>query len=293
MADKKFEEMNWAERVQDLYGQITNRPAFQYDPNSDPMYQTVKDQYVRQGQRAMEDTMGQAAALTGGYNNSYAQSAGQQQYNDQMTKLSAQIPVLAQQARAAYDAEGDRLRDQANWAQQQRAYQDDMDYRNWQMQQETQNRAYQMVMQMIGTGQVPSSELLASAGVSADYARSMANYYSQQAALAAGGGGGSGRSGGSGGSGRGSTGGGGPQAYQPTSPGTQPQAQVIKPAQREKLLQYAITHDKADFDAYFQENFGSMKNATEVYNYIEDYIINKWGNGPKGGGGGKNLIAVQ
>ena len=314
---KYDEEKSWAEQVKDLYGQITNRPAFSYNAETDPIYQSVRDQYVHQGQRAMEDTLGQAAALTGGYNSSYAQSVGHQAYNEHLTKLNAQIPVLAQQARQAYDAEGDRLMNQyqmamgmenqeysrgrdaladqrydAEWAQQLQAYQDDQNYRNWQMSQEEQDRAYQMVMQMIGTGQVPSADLLAAAGVSADYARSMANYYGRQAALAAGGGSSS----------RGSnttrTPGKTP-SYTPdktpnASPGTQTQAQVIKPAQQEQLLQYALTHDKDDFEAYFQKNFGEMKNAQEVLDYIADYILNKYGNGPKGGGGGgKNLIAVQ
>ena len=49
-----------------------NREDFQYDVNADALYQQYKDRYVELGKDAMEDTMGQAAALTGGYGSSYA-----------------------------------------------------------------------------------------------------------------------------------------------------------------------------------------------------------------------------
>lgn len=46
--------------------------------------------------------MGQAAAMTGGYGNSYAQSAGQQAYARQMENLSDRIPALYQLALEQY-----------------------------------------------------------------------------------------------------------------------------------------------------------------------------------------------
>ena len=60
---------------------VLNRSPFTYDMNEDMLYQQYKDSYTRQGKLAMQDTMGQAAALTGGYGNSYATTAGQQTYN--------------------------------------------------------------------------------------------------------------------------------------------------------------------------------------------------------------------
>ena len=101
----------YQQQADSLLEQINNRPAFSYNAETDPMFQSVKNQYVHQGQRAMQDTMGQAAGLTGGYGSSYAQAVGNQAYNEYLTQLNAQIPVLAQQARAAYDAEGQDLRD--------------------------------------------------------------------------------------------------------------------------------------------------------------------------------------
>ena len=46
----------------------------------------------------MEDTLGKAAALTGGYASSYAQSAGQQAYNGYLQELAALVPELRQAA---------------------------------------------------------------------------------------------------------------------------------------------------------------------------------------------------
>ena len=63
------------------------------------MYQQYKDQYVRQGKLAMADTMGQAAALTGGYSNSYAQTAGQQTFQGYLQQLNDIVPELAQMSK--------------------------------------------------------------------------------------------------------------------------------------------------------------------------------------------------
>ena len=53
-------------RLQELYDQIAGREAFSYDPEEDEMYKRYAKLYAAQGAAAMEDTMGQAAALTGG-----------------------------------------------------------------------------------------------------------------------------------------------------------------------------------------------------------------------------------
>ena len=62
-----------------LYEQIAAHGPFQYDPGADPLYGITRDRYVQQGRMAMKDSMGQAAALTGGYGSSYGQAVGQQQ----------------------------------------------------------------------------------------------------------------------------------------------------------------------------------------------------------------------
>ena len=95
--------------LDDLYSQIESRPGFQYDVNADALYQQVAQNYLRQGQQAMMDTMGQAAALTGGYGNSYAQTAGQQQYSEHLLGLTELIPQFRQMALEQYRMEGDDL----------------------------------------------------------------------------------------------------------------------------------------------------------------------------------------
>lgn len=88
---------------------ILNRPKFNYDFSTDPLYLQYKDHYQRHGKQAMTDTVAQAAALTGGYGNSYAATAGQQTYNSYMQDLNAVLPELYDRARSEYDAEGDEL----------------------------------------------------------------------------------------------------------------------------------------------------------------------------------------
>lgn len=113
MAQKPGEyQSTWQGQLDEIMGQILNRQPFQYDVNSDALYQQYKDQYMAQGQQAMMDTMGQAAALTGGYGNSYAQTAGQQTYQGYLQQLNDKIPDLYQLALSKYQMEGDALASQ-------------------------------------------------------------------------------------------------------------------------------------------------------------------------------------
>ena len=93
-----------------LYAAITGRPAFSYDPASDPVYNSYVQSYQRRGRLAMRNTMGQAAALTGGYGSSYAQSVGQQQYDSYLQSLGEALPELYGMAWQRYNAEGDALK---------------------------------------------------------------------------------------------------------------------------------------------------------------------------------------
>lgn len=95
--------------VQDFMDQINNREKFSYDLNGDALYQQYKDQFVTQGKLAMMDTMGQAAAMTGGYGNSYAQNIGQQAYQGYLQQLNDKVPELYQLALDKYNMEGEQL----------------------------------------------------------------------------------------------------------------------------------------------------------------------------------------
>ena len=104
----------WWDSLNDTIKQIQNREKFSYDLNGDALYQQYKDQYATQGNMAMMDTMGQAAALTGGYGNSYAQTAGQQAYQGYLQQLNDRVPELYQLALSQYNQEGDELYNRAS-----------------------------------------------------------------------------------------------------------------------------------------------------------------------------------
>lgn len=99
-------------KLEEIYDKIVNRDKFKYDINSDALYQQYADQYTQRGQLAMQDTMGQAAAMTGGYGNSYAVTAGNQAYQDYLQKINEVVPELHDAALARYNAEGEALMDE-------------------------------------------------------------------------------------------------------------------------------------------------------------------------------------
>ena len=73
--------------VDGLFDQIMNYADFSYDPAKDKMIDMYRQQYQKIGNQLMQNTIGQATARTGGYNNSWAQAAGQQAYQNQMAQL--------------------------------------------------------------------------------------------------------------------------------------------------------------------------------------------------------------
>ena len=102
-------ESKWQPQIDSTMDSILNRKDFQYDVNGDALYQQYKDRYVDLGQKAMMDTMGQAAKLTGGYGNSNAQMVGQQAYQGYLQGLTDKIPELAQLAYDRYAQQGQDL----------------------------------------------------------------------------------------------------------------------------------------------------------------------------------------
>lgn len=198
---------NYTQQLNDIYGQIMNRGPFKYDLNADMLYQQAKDQYMLTGQQAMMDTMGQAAALTGGYGSSYASTAGNQAYQQHLTALNNMVPELYDRAAAQWAREGDELYNKYSLTAQadatdydrylaaldqynnDRAFaqgQYDMlygqdygqfaDARNYWAQMAAQenaeywsvrNQAYQTAMAMLQKGKMPSADMLNAAGISA------------------------------------------------------------------------------------------------------------------------------
>ena len=105
--DSKYDQ-----QLADLYNQITQRKPFSYSTEDDILYKMYEEKYTQQGKQAMRDTMGKAAALTGGYGSSYSQAVGQQQYDATLQSLRDIIPELYSIAYQRYNDEGDRLTQQ-------------------------------------------------------------------------------------------------------------------------------------------------------------------------------------
>lgn len=105
-------QSRWDDELTSLYDQIRNRKKFNYDMGTDPLYQQYREQYQRLGRLAMQDTMGQAAALTGGYGSTYGEQVGQQAYNAYLQNLNDIVPQLQQQAYQRYQDEGTDLYNQ-------------------------------------------------------------------------------------------------------------------------------------------------------------------------------------
>lgn len=236
-------------RLQELYEQISGRPSFNYDVNADPLYQQYKDQYIQGGKLAMRDTMGKAAALTGGYGSTYGQQVGQQAYDAYLQDLSAVIPTLYGQAYEQYRDKGDdmlklygllgdqrdteysRFRDQMGDWENEREYQRQVENEEYnrriaeqraseQRQQQLYSNLYAMIK---ASGYMPTDAELQAAGMTRDAAAAIAAEFQRgvdlenrnqalkewQIGMSVFGGGGGSSGGSSGGGGRSSGGGGG------------------------------------------------------------------------------------
>lgn len=89
-------------------GDIQNYGDFSYDLNADMLYQNALDNYMMLGNQAMVDATANAAALTGGYGNSYAASVGNQAYQNYITQANNMIPQFQQMALNTWQSGLDR-----------------------------------------------------------------------------------------------------------------------------------------------------------------------------------------
>lgn len=98
----------YTEQIDAILDGILNRKEFSYgteDLMNDSLYQMYKDNYMAQGNKAMRDTMGNAAALTGGYGSTYSQAAGQQAYDSYLQNLNDKALEFADRAYSRYQDE--------------------------------------------------------------------------------------------------------------------------------------------------------------------------------------------
>lgn len=110
-------ESKYEGQISDILDNILNRPKFSYtseDMTNDDLYKMYRDQYMRQGNLAMRDTMGNAASLTGGYGNTYASAAGQQAYDNYVSMLNDKALDFYDRAYQRYNDEGQNLYNQMN-----------------------------------------------------------------------------------------------------------------------------------------------------------------------------------
>ena len=152
-----------------------NRPDFRYDANGDALYRHYKDQYTELGKRAMQDTMGQVAALTGGYGSSYAQNVGQQAYQSYLSKADDVIPALYQLAYDRYRDKTDRLyKAYQSWSQleQQAAQQE-----QWEREYELEERKRQDANREFQLEQERKNSQPQTATYQPDYWASLAAYH--------------------------------------------------------------------------------------------------------------------
>lgn len=92
-----------------LMDKIVNRQPFSYDFNADPIYQQHKDQFIKLGKEAAMNAVANASALTGGYGNSYAVTAGAQANQQALSGLNDIIPQLLNSAQKKYDSDTNAL----------------------------------------------------------------------------------------------------------------------------------------------------------------------------------------
>ena len=171
--------------IRRLFERIVNRPAFRYDPGSDPLYQSARTQLMEAGSRAMRDTQGRAAALTGGYGSSYAQSVGQQQYGAYLEKLGQAMPELYEAAYERYRREGAELQAQLGLAkglaESERAGRKerfDMAASLEQQRYERGEKSYQKLVTLITqSGYVPNEQELKAAGMKREQAEALRSSY--------------------------------------------------------------------------------------------------------------------
>lgn len=156
--------------------------------------------YLREADRTMEDTLAQYATMTGGLPSTQAMAAASQAADYQKSKLAETLQ--AQQAQnvnlllsagqaAASDYQARISEALTRWNQL--GYADDQvsqilgvaigtpttdqSYINWQMGQQDKSDAYSMAMTLLQAGQMPSADVLAAAGISAEDAAKIQQAY--------------------------------------------------------------------------------------------------------------------
>lgn len=205
-------EASYSAQIDAVLDKILSRDAFSYSAESDPLYQQVLSTSLREGKRAMNDTLASVAAGAGGMN-SYAVTAAQQANNYYVAQAADKIPELYQLAYQMYlddidlqvqdfdllqgldETQYNRYRDtMSDWREDldfaYGMYLDDMDEYHWdknfdygaywddknfnyETEKEAANEAYDRAMKLLGYGAMPDDEMLKKAGLSTEQAHAI------------------------------------------------------------------------------------------------------------------------
>lgn len=87
---------------QEALDAVVEQDPFAYNHVDDPLYGSLRKTYLREGERAMEDTMAELNAATGGVANSYSVRAAADAGNAYNESLNAAIPDLRRTAYQEY-----------------------------------------------------------------------------------------------------------------------------------------------------------------------------------------------
>lgn len=103
---------SYSDKVDEMMNTIANRDKFSYDMDKDPMFQQYLQSSMDKGKIAMQDTIGQASALTGGYGSTYATAAANGAYNQYVQEAYDNVTDYYGMALDAYNQEGQELYNQ-------------------------------------------------------------------------------------------------------------------------------------------------------------------------------------
>lgn len=173
--------------IDEAIGKLTDTSAF-------------RKAYLREADRTMQDTLGQYATATGGIPSTQAVAAASQAADYQKSKLAETLQqqqaqnvnlLLSAGQAAASDYQARISEALTRWNQL--GYADDQvsqilgvaigtpttdqSYLNWQQGQQDKSDAYTMAMTLLQAGQMPSADVLAAAGISAEDAAALQQAY--------------------------------------------------------------------------------------------------------------------
>lgn len=148
--NQKPEEFDnkYQQQIDALLGKMTSQEPFSYDFSTDSNWLAAQEQAKRNALLAMENAMGEAAGLTGGYASSAAQMVGQQVYQQEISETTEMIPEFAQMALNKWQANNSQMASNLAALQSQQDSDYSRYYNDWQLWNQDRAYMYQKVQDM-------------------------------------------------------------------------------------------------------------------------------------------------